>query len=339
MKNKTKIFIILFFFLFSSLVFGKGLGKIELKNGFSGYGGNCLVSNFPNFSNSSSLTYFFKNGNNEGFLVANVFSEEDNSEIDALILIGKEKFFVEDGNRKIKLKEGNYNVKIFSDEMTPVEDNIKIVKDSTVVKIFQLKPVSKKVEIKGKILDFENNSPISFYFDAKNCKNYYECDYDSISGIFKIKGFVGLCTLEIYPYGDYMPLKREIKLSEDCDTFPSIFVLKDNITKSFNTLFLKNGSILDKSSFTELDKIVNILNDYPTLKIKIYSFTDDSGKAEDNLKLSEKRCETVREYLLERGIEQERISIKGFGETMNLFDNETKENRLKNRRLEITFYR
>lgn len=338
MKKKVKILLI-FFLIFSSLVFGKGLGKIELNKGFSGFGGNCLISIFPNFSNSSSLTNFFNLRGNEGFLVANVFSEEDNIEVDALIFIGKEKFFVEDGNRKIKLKEGNYKVKILADEMNPLEDNINIVKDSTVVKIFQLKPVSKKVEIKGKILDFENNSPISFYFDARNCKNYYECDYDSLTGTFKIKGFVGICTLEIYPYGNYMPLKREINLSETCDTFPSIFVLKDNVTKSFNTLFLKNGSILDKNSFTELDKIVNILNDYPTLKIRICSFTDDSGKAEDNLKLSEKRCETVREYLLERGIEQERISIKGFGETMNLFDNETKENRLKNRRVEITFYR
>lgn len=335
MKRIIKFFLI--FFNFSSLlVFGNGLGEIEFIKGIYNYRGGCL------FSNSSSPKSFLNFKKHEGFLVANVFCLEDGSELDALILIGKEKFFIEDGNKKIKLKEGKYKVKLLSDEMEPFEDSVKIFKDSTTVKIFQLKPVGKKVELKGKILDFENSKPIPFYFDATNCKNYYDCDYDSLTGIFRISGFVGLCTLQIYPYGDYLPVLREINLTEDCDTFPDIYIVNGNgnITKNLSSVKFKNNSfILEKNSFEELDRIVNILKDYPSLKIKIHSFTDDSGKASENLKLSEKRCETVREYFLEKGIEEERISIKGFGETMNLFDNETKDNRLKNRRIEITLYR
>lgn len=334
MKRIINLFLI--FFHFSSLiVFGKGLGKIESIEGFYAYKSGCF------FSHSSSPKNFLNFKKNEGFLVVNVFSQEDDSELDALILIGKEKFFIEDGNKKIKLKEGRYKIKLLSDDMEPYEDSVKISKDSNTVKIFQLKPIGKKVELKGKILDFENSKPLSFYFDATNRKNYYECDYDSLKGIFSITGFVGLCTLHIYPHQGYLPLVREINLTEDCDTFPNIYILKDNgtITKNLNSLkFKNNSSIIEKSSFEELDRVVQILKDYPSLKIKIHSFTDDSGKATENLKLSEKRCETVREYFLEKGIEEERISIKGFGETMNLFDNETKENRLKNRRTEITFY-
>ncbi len=102
-------------------------------------------------------------------------------------------------------------------------------------------------------------------------------------------------------------------------TVLNIFILEENLTKNFYSIkFKKNGSVLEKNSFEELFKIITILKDYPDFKIKIKSFTDDSGKAKDNLILTEKRCETVREFFVENGISEERIFIKGFGETMNL---------------------
>ncbi len=85
----------------------------------------------------------------------------------------------------------------------------------------------------------------------------------------------------------------------------------------------------------ELDKIVQLLNDNPTLKIQISGHTDNVGKPADNLALSNNRAKTVVSYLINKGISPQRLSYKGFGETQPVADNKTEEGRAKNRRTEM----
>jgi len=65
----------------------------------------------------------------------------------------------------------------------------------------------------------------------------------------------------------------------------------------------------------ELDKLVQSLNDNPTVKIELSSHTDCRGKDAYNLSLSEKRAKSAVEYLIKQGIAQERLTYKGYGET------------------------
>ena len=71
--------------------------------------------------------------------------------------------------------------------------------------------------------------------------------------------------------------------------------------------------------------------------IEINGFTDSDGAEEFNQELSLKRAGGVYDYLKEKGIDETRMSTKGFGEDPNFFlaDNDTKENKRKNRRVEI----
>lgn len=102
-----------------------------------------------------------------------------------------------------------------------------------------------------------------------------------------------------------------------------------------NIFFDFNQYSLKPESQVELDKIVQLMRDNPTLRIQINGHTDNIGKAADNLKLSENRAQEVVKYLTQKGVQAERLSFKGFGATQPVADNTTEENRAKNRRTEL----
>ena len=68
----------------------------------------------------------------------------------------------------------------------------------------------------------------------------------------------------------------------------------------------------------------------------ISGHTDDIGSKESNLILSTNRARSVYSFLIDRGVEKDRLSYKGFGEDIPVYDNSTKEGRAKNRRTECT---
>jgi outer membrane protein OmpA-like peptidoglycan-associated protein len=92
---------------------------------------------------------------------------------------------------------------------------------------------------------------------------------------------------------------------------------------------------LKPESTTELDKVVQLLKDNPTLKIEISGHTDNVGKADDNLKLSDNRAQSVVKYLITKGIKPERLLFKGYGASKPVAPNTSEEGRAKNRRTEL----
>ena len=102
-----------------------------------------------------------------------------------------------------------------------------------------------------------------------------------------------------------------------------------------NIFFDVNRYELKPESSTELDNIVELLKENPTLKIQISGHTDNVGKPADNLKLSNNRAAAVINYLVSKGIDAKRLSSKGWGETKPLADNTSEEGRAENRRTEM----
>lgn len=92
---------------------------------------------------------------------------------------------------------------------------------------------------------------------------------------------------------------------------------------------------LKPESTTELDKVVQLLKDNPTLKIEISGHTDNVGKSDDNLKLSDNRAQSVVKYLVTKGIKPERLLSKGYGALKPVAPNTSEEGRAKNRRTEL----
>jgi peptidoglycan-associated lipoprotein len=73
---------------------------------------------------------------------------------------------------------------------------------------------------------------------------------------------------------------------------------------------------LRPEAMVSLDKLIETLTDNPTITIELMSHTDIRGSDEDNIELSQKRAQSVVDYLIERGIDPTRLSAKGYGESM-----------------------
>ncbi|MEO9022481.1 MAG: OmpA family protein [Ginsengibacter sp.] len=103
-----------------------------------------------------------------------------------------------------------------------------------------------------------------------------------------------------------------------------------------NVFFDTKKTDLKPESITELDNVVRLMNENPNMKIRIGGYTDNIGKPEDNLKLSTGRAVSVVNYLLNKGVNNSRLSFKGFGETHPIADNKTEQGRALNRRTELS---
>jgi len=89
-------------------------------------------------------------------------------------------------------------------------------------------------------------------------------------------------------------------------------------------------------AFPMLDEAVLILKKNPEIKVEIDGHTDNIGPAAYNMNLSERRAKAVMEYFVDKGVEAERLTTKGFGLTMPAVSNDTEEGRTKNRRVTLT---
>ena len=92
---------------------------------------------------------------------------------------------------------------------------------------------------------------------------------------------------------------------------------------------------MDTNSDEQLENISLILKAYPTVKIKIGGYTDNTGASVSNISLTSERAKAVLESLIKKGIESNRLSSEGYGDQYPVADNNTEEGRNKNRRVAI----
>ena len=102
-----------------------------------------------------------------------------------------------------------------------------------------------------------------------------------------------------------------------------------------NVFFETGSAALKDASVYELRKLKKLLVDNPQIKIRINGHTDDVGSEEDNLRLSEDRAMAVFDFLIKEGISAERLSYKGFGESLPIASNDNPKGRQLNRRTEF----
>jgi tetratricopeptide (TPR) repeat protein len=102
-----------------------------------------------------------------------------------------------------------------------------------------------------------------------------------------------------------------------------------------NIFFEVNKYDLKPASQIELDDLIKLLNENPTVSVQINGYTDNVGKPADNLLLSENRAKSVVNYLTAKGINPKRLFYKGFGEAQAVSPNTTESGRAQNRRTEL----
>jgi outer membrane protein OmpA-like peptidoglycan-associated protein len=120
-----------------------------------------------------------------------------------------------------------------------------------------------------------------------------------------------------------LPVERLVRL-EPVET--------QSLINLYNIFFATNEYAILPESEPELNTLWNFLNDNPNLAVEIGGHTDNIGSAEFNLQLSEKRANSVRQYLLDKGIGLQRLTAKGYGMEQPVAPNDSEEGRARNRR-------
>jgi len=123
---------------------------------------------------------------------------------------------------------------------------------------------------------------------------------------------------------------EELKLKSSQIQYKQPFIMK-------NIQYAYNSDQLEPSSYPELDKIFKQMDENPTLLMKITGYTDNVGKKEYNLMLSKKRAKAVKDYLVSKGIDEDRIFTDGKGSDDPIDTNSSEDGRAKNRRIEGSF--
>lgn len=111
---------------------------------------------------------------------------------------------------------------------------------------------------------------------------------------------------------------------------------KGQVIRINNIFFEFAKADLKTESFSELNRIVKLMEQNPSMEIALGGHTDNVGSEESNLKLSTERSKSVLTYLVSKGIGQSRITSNGYGKTKPITENETEIGRSTNRRVEFT---
>ncbi|MBC8321894.1 MAG: OmpA family protein [Bacteroidetes bacterium] len=165
---------------------------------------------------------------------------------------------------------------------------------------------------------------------------------DSINGSFLLVVFPGIDYAFNISKTGYLFLSENINLKDSIGvgSVKKQFALspftKGNQLIMNNVYFKFNQYELLPSSYIELDKLVEILVQYPTSNIEITGHTDSIGNIDYNMELSMKRAVSVGNYLIKNGIEGKRLEFKAMGSSRPVAPNEFEQGRAKNRRTEIS---
>ena len=223
-----------------------------------------------------------------------------------------------------------------------IRDTVLIVKEVT-----PPPPViqqEQQVFLAGKIKDSESGGPVMAKVDLKDISSgevVGTTASSDVDGSYRVK----LPSKKSYMIDlratGYLSEVRRIDVPDNWskDVYNlNIELIKVKIGKKVvlnNILFETGKSILTQSSYTELDRLFNIMTENAMMKIEISGHTDKTGSEPLNFKLSQDRAKAVVDYLVKKGVSQSRIEFKGYGSLQPISDNATAAGRAKNRRVEF----
>ncbi|HVD99609.1 MAG TPA: OmpA family protein [Cytophagaceae bacterium] len=253
------------------------------------------------------------------------------------------------GTYQIKVPYGsNHSLQVLADKFTPDVEylNLNAVDEYQVMdKNLYATEIKLMATLTGKVLSRKSNKPLPAKVPTTIKVNdvvFENARIDKNTGDYYMEIPIGQSYIVNAAAPQYFPVFEPIDLSKESTPvkiYKDLYLspLEVGSSVKLNNVFFETGkATLKEESFVELDKVVSFLNEYPEVKIEIGGHTDNVGKAANNLTLSNNRAAAVAKYLESKGIADERISSKGYGQTKPVVPNTTPANKAKNRRVEFT---
>ncbi len=229
----------------------------------------------------------------------------------------------------------------------PEEPQVVVVRDTVVVIKEIVQPTQQpdlSIYLTGTVTDSETGAPLLArieIIDFLSDSIVGTTASSDVDGAYKIK----LPERKIYVVNvratGYLSEMKRVTIQKD---YPQDFVqldvplMKVKVGRKvvLNNIFFETGkAILTKESYEELNKLVGIMTDNPSMKIEISGHTDNTGSVTINARLSTERARAVVDYLISKGIDSSRMTYMGYGPDQPVADNSTPEGRAKNRRVEF----
>lgn len=193
-----------------------------------------------------------------------------------------------------------------------------------------------------KVVDAETGAPVmaNVVLDNMNREEQVTVLSDKcVGGLAKMKLREGdRYELTVGGVRGYSFHNREIDLTKDKgnELVVELIALRAGASVRLNNISFATASAdLESDSYVELDRLVKMLEENPSLRIEIAAHTDNVGNAKYNMKLSERRAASVLNYLIDCGVSMYKIKSKGYGMTSPLVPNDSEENKAINRRVEF----
>lgn len=128
---------------------------------------------------------------------------------------------------------------------------------------------------------------------------------------------------------------RNVELTSEFTLAMEAGSLEEKIINLKNVFYTTGSASLDDKSQSELDKLAELLTQFPEVNAEIRGHTDNVGEDELNFTLSESRASNVMQYLLNKGVSADRLSSVGFGKNLPIEPNDSADGRKQNRRTEL----
>ena len=279
----------------------------------------------------------------EGIIAGKVVDEETGKPLVALVKITIDTLVLEmptdtlTGMYKfLNVPEGVHGMIAESEGYEKLSATVLVKGGETTLQDFALKREKIPLGIlTGRVIDKKTKEPLfaKLSFIETEIGPFFT---DSSTGIYRVEVKPGTYGVKVEAE-DYISQAKVILIKEDTPVIQDFELLKRGMRLIFQNIYFNSGkATLKLESFPILDSIAMMLKDNPDVIVEIQGHTDSRGSESFNLKLSEKRAETVKEYLVKNhGILPDRLITKGYGESKPIASNETEEGRAKNRRVEF----
>jgi len=253
------------------------------------------------------------------------------------------------GEFTIRLPYGKkYKTTIASKDYNTIENELDLsgYVEFTTIKhnVFGERKDAKMAILSGKVINTKTDKPLEIGIPVKlkiNGVISAAFKYDSVKLEYTLKlpvGFVYDLTPSVYNfYNKYEPLDLT-KVAAMTKIPKNFYVTPIEVGQSVdieNIFFETSKAELKPASFKALNALVSFLNEYPNVRVEISGHTDNIGAAYINMSISEKRAQSVAEYVISMGIQASRVVSKGYGLTKPKYTNKTPQGRAKNRRVEF----
>jgi outer membrane protein OmpA-like peptidoglycan-associated protein len=238
----------------------------------------------------------------------------------------------------------SYSVNVSANGFIPKDQTLKMPKikgDTTLRLTVSLTPIARKLIVAGNVFDKKTQQPMNAKLTIVSQENKANNFQIEAAGKFEqevssLGSYLLTASADGYLNGiDTASLMDENQSPARKDLY--LTPIEVGLTVRLKNIYFDfDKTTLKSESYTELNRVVDFLKKNSKIEIQIEGHTDNKGSDEYNTNLSQGRSQSVVDYLIQQGIDGNRLKAKGFGESKPIESNDTEEGRANNRRVEFT---